>query len=97
MSFITTPASTETERQRIQQIIAEHEKDRPTGVRRIGFSFSEDHTGHPAVYLDLFIDKHLKPTKEYIEELNDYIQLIIDDILKEDVDYWPYARTLEEE
>jgi len=41
----------------------------------------------------LFVDKNLQPTKEKIEELNDYVQVLIDDILEGDPDYWPYVRT----
>ena len=84
---------TDEERQRIEGIIERHVDDRPEGVRRAEPTFSEDHTGYPAVFVTLFVDKNLEPTKEKIEELNDYVQVLIDDILEGDPDYWPYVRT----
>jgi hypothetical protein len=89
---------TEAERKRIDEIIARHHADRPEGVRRVAASFREDHDGEPAVFLEMIVEKKIKPTKEKIEELNDYIQLILNDIIGDnEIDYWPYARTLTEE
>ena len=100
MAQIATRWPTEAERQRVEKIIAQHDNDfeRPNGVRRIAFSFREDQAGNPAVYLEIFVDKDLPPTKENIDDLNDFVQVIINDILADDkFEYWPYARTLVED
>ena len=68
-----------------------------TGFRRVTFRFDEDHTGQPAVYIELHVSKEMEPTKEKIEELNNFVKVILDDILDNNFDYWPYARTLVEE
>jgi hypothetical protein len=97
MAQATTRWASEAERQRIQQIIDRHADDRPEGVRRVTFRFDEDQSGDPAVYIELYVTKDMDPTKEKIEELNDFVQVILNDVLDQDVDYWPYARTLIEE
>jgi hypothetical protein len=89
---------TDAERTRIDQIIARHHDDRPDGVKRVTSSFREDHDGVPAVFLEMVVSSEVKPTKEKIAELNDYIQVILNDIIGDDeIDYWPYARTVTEE
>jgi hypothetical protein len=90
--------ATEAERQRIQDIIAKHDADRPHGVRSIQFaSFGEDQGGNPAAYLMMIVGKEMLPTKGKIEELTDYAQIIVNDILDRDPDYFPYIRTVIEE
>jgi len=88
---------TDAERKRVDEIIARHHDDRPDGVRHITSTFGEDHAGEPAVFLEMAVGKEVQPTKEKIEELNDYIQVIINEIIDSGVDYWPYARTVTEE
>jgi hypothetical protein len=86
---------TDAERRRIEEIIARHHDDRPEGVRR---TFGEDQAGDPAVYLEMVVSAELQPTREKIEELNDYIQIILNDIIGDyEIEYWPYARTVVEE
>ncbi|HYU14189.1 MAG TPA: hypothetical protein VEK82_16545 [Stellaceae bacterium] len=97
MAQTTTRWPSEAERQRIQKIIDRHSDERPEGVRRVTFRFGEDQAGDPAVYIEIYVDKETQPTKEKIEELNDFVQIILNDILDQDIDYWPYARTLVEE
>ena len=99
MAETRTRWPTEAENQRIQAIINRHdtEFERPDGVRRVAFNFGEDQAGNPALHLELFVSRDMQPTRDKIEELNDFVQVIIDDILEKDVDYWPYARTLIEE
>ena len=97
MAQTTTRRPSEAERQRIQEIIDRHSDDRPEGVRRVTFRFDEDQAGDPAVYIELYVAKDLDPTKKKIEELNDFVQVILNDILEQDVDYWPYAQTLVDE
>ena len=97
MAQTSTRWPTEAERQRIREIIRRHDAERPEGVRRVAFNFGEDQTGNPALHLELFVSKDMQPTKEKIEELNDFVQIIVNDILDEEVEYWPYARTFVEE
>jgi hypothetical protein len=87
---------TDAERRHVQEIIHRHEAERPEGVRRVEFTFGEDWTGHPAVYVNLFVNKGLQPTKDKIRELNDYVKILHDDIINEKVGFWPYSRTFEE-
>lgn len=89
---------TEAERRRIEEIIARHHDGRPDGVRRVTVTLGEDQAGDPAVYLEMVVSAELQPTKEKIEELNDYIQIVLNDIIGDyEIDYWPYARTVVEE
>jgi hypothetical protein len=97
MAQTRTHWPTEAERQRIRDIIRRHDDERPDGVRRVESNFGEDQAGNPAVYLEMFVDKDMQPTKEKVEELNDFVQIILNEILDEEVEYWPYARTLVEE
>jgi hypothetical protein len=46
--------------------------------------------------LDLYVDDDLKPAKEAIEDLHDYVQVLIDNLLEQEPDYLPYVRTLVE-
>jgi hypothetical protein len=92
----TTRLPTDAERRHVQQIIDRHASDRPEGIRRVEFTFGEDWTGHPAVYVNLVVGKDVQPTKTKIRELNDYVKLLHDDIIDEDVGFWPYSRTFEE-
>jgi hypothetical protein len=85
------------ERLRIDEILARHHNERPEGVRRVTANFGEDQDGNPSVFLEMIVGKELSPTKEKIEELNDYIQIILNEILDDNFDYWPYARTVIEE
>lgn len=89
---------TEAERQRIEQIVARHDGERPEGVRRIKVTLGADHAGDPAVYLDMVVGAKLQPTREKIDELNDYMQIVLNDIIGNyEIDYWPYMRTVVEE
>jgi hypothetical protein len=89
----TARRPSEAERQRIQEIIDRHRDERPEGVRRVTFRFGEDQAGDPAVYIELYVGKDMKPTKEKIEELNDFVQVILSEIIDQDIEYWPYFRT----
>jgi hypothetical protein len=87
---------TAADRQQIQQIIDRHLEERPEGVHRVEFAFGEDWTGYPAVYVNLFVDKELKPTEAKVRELNDYVKLLHDEIIDNEIGFWPYSRTFEE-
>jgi hypothetical protein len=91
---VRTP--TEADRRLIQGIIERHAAQRPGGVHRVEFVFGEDWTGYPAVYLHMFVGKDLKPTDHKISELNDYVKLLQDDIIDQNIGFWPYTRTFEE-
>jgi hypothetical protein len=97
MAQATTRWPSEAERQRIQRIIDQHDDERPEGVRRVTFRFGEDQSGDPAVYIEIYVSKETEPTKGKVEELNDFVQIILNDILDHEIDYWPYARTLVDE
>lgn len=98
MAGTTLHRPTDAERRRIEQIIAQHDGHRPAGVRRVNVTLGEDHAGDPAVYLDMVVGAELEPTREKIHELNDYMQVILDDIIGNyEIDYWPYMRTVVEE
>jgi hypothetical protein len=88
---------TDAERRRINEILARHHDERPEGVRRVTANFGEDQDGNPAVFLEMIVGKDVSPTKEKIEELNDYIQIILNTIIDNNFEYWPYARTIIEE
>lgn len=96
MAQQTTRLPTDADRQRIQQIIERHAAEQPEGVSRVAFSFGEDWTGHPAVYVNLYVRKGLQPDKRKIRELNDYVKTLHDDIIDEEPSFWPYSRTFEE-
>jgi hypothetical protein len=93
MARTTLHWPTDAERRRVAEIIARHHGDRPDGVRRVTSAFGEDHEGSPAVFLEMVIGTELQPTKEKIEELNDYAQVLVNGILESDPDYFPYIRT----
>jgi hypothetical protein len=97
MSQSTTHFPTEMERERIQQIIEKHNAERPNVVRRVGLTFGEDSTENPAAYIALIVGKDVNPTKELIEELNDYAQVLVNDIANFESDILPYVRTVIEE
>jgi hypothetical protein len=88
---------TDAERQQIDEIIARHHADRPAGVRRVIAKFGEDHTGDPAVFFEMIVGNELKPTEEVLQALNDYAQILVNDVLQGNPDYFPYVRTVVEE
>jgi hypothetical protein len=88
-------APTEAERRTIQEIIDRHDR-RPAGVRRIEFAFGKDWSGDPAVHLAIIVDKDIQPTKEKIAELNNFTKKLLDEIIDSDIDFWSYAKTIEE-
>jgi hypothetical protein len=90
------PSPTDVERRHIQEIIDRHAPAQPEGVRRVELVFGEDWTGHPAVYVNLFVSKDVKPTKIKVAELNDYIKILHDDIIEADSEFWPYSRIFED-
>jgi hypothetical protein len=92
-----TRPPTEADRRHVQQIIDRHAMELPEGVRRIEFAFGEDWTGYPAVYVNLFVDPNMQPTKEKIRQLNDYIKILHNDIIETEIGFWPYSRTFEDE
>jgi hypothetical protein len=92
----TIRSPTDAERGQVQEIIHRHEAERPEGVRRVELAFGEDWNGHPAVYVNLFVNKGLRPTKDKIRELNDYVKILQNDIINEEIGFWPYSRTFEE-
>ena len=87
---------TAAELQRIQEIIDRHHGNRPDAVKKVTPTFGEDQAGNPAIYLEILVSKDMEPSKDNIEELNDFVQLLVNDILENDSEYWPYARTLVE-
>lgn len=96
MSEHTLRAPTDAERQKVQAIIDRHAIEQPEGVRRVEINFGEDWTGYPAVYVNLFVSKNLQVTERKIRELNDYVKQLHNDIIDEDIGFWPYSRTFEE-
>jgi hypothetical protein len=83
-------ASTD-EAKRIQEVV-KHRKF-PPGVHATGFdlTFGEDQTGRPAVWILLPVDKRYEnPSSKSISELRDFVNRLRDDLLKEDLRYWPY-------
>jgi hypothetical protein len=97
MTDLALRAPTVADRQLVQEIIDRYETRRPAGVRRVDFTtFGEDWTGAPAVYIDLIVDKSVKPTMDKARELNDFIKLIHDDIIDSKFEFWPYSRTFTE-
>ena len=93
-----TRSQTEVERQRIQEVIDKHRPEMAlAGVRRVEFALGEDSTGDPAVKVVMVIGKDLQPTKEKIGELNDFAQILVNDIIDLESDFWPYVRTSVEE
>jgi hypothetical protein len=92
----TTRLPTEADRRHVQEILDRHAREKPESIRRVDVKFGEDWTGHPAVYVNLFVGKDLNPTKEKIRELNDYVKIVHDDIIDEGLEFWPYSRTFEE-
>jgi ribosomal protein L17 len=95
MADLALRAPTDADRQLVQEIIDRYEA-RPAGVRRVDFTFGEDWTGAPAVYIDLIVDKSVKPTMDKASELNNFIKLIHDDIIDSKFEFWPYSRTFTE-
>lgn len=89
-------APTEADRARVQRIIDRHFAARPEGVTRIEPEFDEDWTGAPAVYLKMFVTRDTHPTPPKIDELNDFVRVLLDEIIDAQMGFWPYSRTLVE-
>ena len=89
------PAELET---RIREAIAKHQNEMLlSNVRRVDVSFREDSTGDPAVYLAMVVPKDLPTTKNNIEGLNVFANILVHEILALDSGYWPYVRTVVED
>jgi hypothetical protein len=87
---------TEADQRQVRETIDRYEPKRPDGVRRVDFTFGEDWTGDPAVYIELIVDKTVKPTMEKAQELNDFVKLIQRDLIESKFAFWPYTRTFTE-
>jgi hypothetical protein len=96
MADLAVRLATDADRRLVQETIDRYEARRPDGVRRVDFAFGEDWTGAPAVYIDLIVDKNVRPTMDKARELNDFVKLIHDDIIDSKFEFWPYSRTFTE-
>jgi hypothetical protein len=96
MANLAVRLATDADRQLVRETIDRYEAKRPDGVRRVDFTFGEDWTGDPAVYIDLIVDKSVKPTMEKAQELNDFVRLIHNDLIDGNFEFWPYSRTFTE-
>jgi hypothetical protein len=93
----TITSVTEAKRARVQDILDHHWRDRPEGVTRSSLDFGEDPSGRPALNIELHVKKEFPTNKESIENLTGFVQILVDDILSIDAEYWPYIRTVVEE
>nr|WP_315260937.1 hypothetical protein [uncultured Duganella sp.] len=64
----------------------------PEEILSVDFSFSEDSTGMPAVWINLHILDDYKPSAEKISKLSALMRDISRKILDTDVISWPYVR-----
>jgi hypothetical protein len=71
-----------------------HGDRRPNAVhptpRGYTFEFGEDARGGPGVWIYITIDDDTHPSKEKINELNEFAKLITDNIIEADLGFWPY-------
>ena len=93
MASLTLRSPTEDDWRLVREIVGRHEAERPAGISRVDFTFSEDWAGNPAVYIDLIADKDIEQTSNKARELNDFAKRIHDDIIDSRLEFWPYSRT----
>lgn len=96
MAGLTLRSPTEDDLRLVRGIIERHEAQRPAGIVRVDFTFSEDWAGGPAVYIDLIADRDIEQTFKKAREFNDFAKLIHDDIIDSQLDFRPYSRTFVE-
>lgn len=63
----------------------------PEGVRRVGFRLGEDSEGAPAVWITLFANDDLKPSKEKIAELQRVANEVRSEVFRSGSERWPYV------
>jgi hypothetical protein len=63
----------------------------PTVVRNFELKFGPDSVNNRAVWINLFVEEDLHPSKEKISELNKIAGRIRSLLLREKLDFWPYV------
>jgi hypothetical protein len=96
MADLAVRVPTDADRRLVQETIDRYDARRPDGILRVDFTFGEDWTGAPAVYIELIVDKRVKPTMEKAQELNDFVNPIQRDLIESRFEFWPYTRTYTE-
>jgi hypothetical protein len=66
----------------------------PQEVLSVDFSFSEDSTGMPAVWINLHVSEDYNPTAQKVSKLSALKKLISSKIFEEKVASWPYIRLI---
>ncbi|HEX9904641.1 MAG TPA: hypothetical protein VGA77_06725 [Propylenella sp.] len=79
----------EEERQ-ISQIVGRHPL--PPSVREVQYSFGEDSTGNPAVWIVYVVEDDQDPSQRRISELNELATTVRNEILRSDIERWPYVQ-----
>ena len=64
----------------------------PQEVKSVDFSFSEDSTGMPAVWINLHVSQDYKPSKEKVNLLSALKKEISKKVFENNVISWPYVR-----
>jgi hypothetical protein len=63
----------------------------PSAVRNFELKFGPDSVNNRAVWVNLFVEEDLHPSKEKISELNKIASRIRSLLLHEKLDFWPYV------
>ena len=63
----------------------------PSAVRTFKLKFGPDSANNRAVWINLFVDEDLHPSREKISELNKVANRIRSLLLNEKLDFWPYV------
>lgn len=63
----------------------------PEDVLAVDFSFSEDSTGMPAVWINLHVLEDLRPSTTKIRKLSRLMLHISQQLLDKNIESWPYV------
>jgi len=66
----------------------------PEEVKSVDFSFSEDSTGMPAVWINLHVSEDYRPSAEKVSKLSAFKKDISKKIFENNVTSWPYIRLI---
>tara|TARA_R110002049_G_scaffold156750_1_gene321816 strand:- start:529 stop:816 length:288 start_codon:yes stop_codon:yes gene_type:complete len=90
MATATTKSRANNDIATIMRLVNKHA--RPKAIKNVEVVLGSDSSGAPAARIYFFIDNDVSPSAKEMSELSKFAETIRDDILKEDLEYWPYVR-----